>query len=297
MLKNEIIRRAKEQGRKTLNEEEAKQVLKEYGVPVVMEHSVGTIDELEQSADKIDYPVALKGLGSRLTHKTERGLVKLNLKNKSELLSAAQFIKTAAGNDLEGFLIQPMIEGKREFVVGLFRDKQFGPTVMFGVGGVFTEAIGDTVFRIAPLDEKEAERMIDELHSQKLLGAFRGENAADKNALIKTLIGLSRIGLELEDVKEIDINPLVVSSDGRITAVDALIVLGEKEENQSQHNPVDAQAIGNLFYPKSIAFIGASAEFGKWGHLLFTNVIGGKYEGDIFLVNPKGGEIAVQKGI
>jgi succinyl-CoA synthetase beta subunit len=220
----EIIKKAKQQGRTTLNEEEAKQVLKEYGVPVVTERSIASIEELELSADKIDYPVVLKGLGARLTHKTERGLVRLNLKNKTDLLSAAQFIKTSAGSDLEGFLIQPMIEGKREFVVGLFRDKQFGPTVMFGLGGIFTEAIGDAVFRIAPLDEREAARMIDELHSQKLLGAFRGEKAADKNELIKTLIGLSRIGLELEDVKEIDINPLITNKDGSF-AVGARIIL------------------------------------------------------------------------
>ncbi len=295
MAKREIIQKAKQQGRSTLTEAEAKQVLKEYGVPVVEEKSVASIEELEITADKMDYPVVLKGLGARLTHKTERGLVKLNLKSKNDLLNAAQFIKKAAGDDLEGFLIQPMMEGKREFVAGLFHDKQFGPTVMFGLGGIFTEAIGDVVFRIAPLDEKEAAGMLDELKAKKLLGAFRGEKAADKNALIKTLVGLSRIGQEISDIKEIDINPLLVSPDGKITAVDALIVLGEKVETQSQRVPVDVQAIGNLFYPKSIAFIGASAEFGKWGHLLFTNVIGGKYEGEIHLVNPKGGEIAGRK--
>ena len=178
-------------------------------------------------AEKTGYPLVLKGLGSRLTHKTERGLVKLNLKNKEDVRSAALYIKDAAGSDLEGFLIQPMLEGKREFVAGLFHDDQFGPTVMFGLGGIFTEAIGDVVFSIAPLDENEARKMIGELDAQKLLGEFRGEKAVDKEAFIKTIVGLSKIGTEIPEIREIDINPLLVTADGKVTAVDALIVLGK----------------------------------------------------------------------
>ena len=120
-----------------LTEAESKEVLKKYGIPVVEEKAVNTIEETYIAAKKIGYPVVLKGLGSRLTHKTEKGLVKLNLKNKEDVRSAALYIKEAAGRDLEGFLIQPMLEGKREFVAGLFRDEQFGATVMFGLGGNF----------------------------------------------------------------------------------------------------------------------------------------------------------------
>ena len=232
MEKLEIIEKAKSQKRTALTEAEAKEVLKKYGIPVVEEKAVKTIEEAEIAAKKIGYPVVLKGLGSRLTHKTEKGLVKLNLKNKEDVRSAALYIKEAAGSDLEGFLIQPMLEGKREFVAGLFHDEQFGATVMFGLGGIFTEAIGDVVFRLAPLDDNEARKMIDELHAQKLLGAFRGEKAPDKDALIKTLVGLSRIGMEMPEIKEIDINPLLVTADGKVTAVDALIVLGENKKKK-----------------------------------------------------------------
>jgi acyl-CoA synthetase (NDP forming) len=290
-----IIEQAMLQKRNTLTEAESKIILKKYGVPVVEEFSVPTIKDVAAAAEEIGYPLVLKGLGARLTHKTERGLVKLNIKNKEELSGAALYIKDAAGSDLEGFLLQPMLEGKREFVAGLFHDDQFGPTVMFGLGGIFTEALGDVVFRIAPFDEKEAAAMIDELHTQKLLGAFRGEKQPDKQALIRTLVGLSRIGCEIKEIKEIDINPLLVTADGKVTAVDALIVLGGKKEQSLKRLPVETQAIGKLFYPKSIAFIGASAEFGKWGHLLFINVVAGKYQGPIYLVNPKGGEIAGRK--
>ena len=295
MEKLEIIKKAKSQKRTALTEAEAKEVLKKYGIPVVEEKVVKTIEETEIAAKEIGYPVVLKGLGSRLTHKTEKGLVKLNLKNKEDVRSAALYIKEAAGSDLEGFLIQPMLEGKREFVAGLFHDEQFGATVMFGLGGIFTEAIGDVVFRLAPIDDNEARKMIDELHAQKLLGAFRGEKAADIKALIKTIVGLSKIGTEIPEIREIDINPLLVTADGKVTAVDALIVLGEVPDKKTTHVAVAPKAIGRLFYPKSIAFIGASAEVSKWGNLIFTNVVAGKYQGKIYLVNPKGEEIADRK--
>jgi acyl-CoA synthetase (NDP forming) len=295
MGKIEIIEKAKSQKRTTLTEAEAKEVLKQYGVPVVEEKVVNTIEEAKATAEKISYPVVIKGLGANLTHKTEKGLVKLNLNNNEEVQAAAIYIKEAAGNDLEGFLVQPMLEGKREFVAGLFQDKQFGPTVMFGLGGIFTEAIGDVVFRIAPIDESEARRMIDELKAQKLLGAFRGENAPDKEAIIKTLVGLSRIGMEIPDIKEIDINPLLVSAEGKVTAVDALVVLGKTKDKKDYAVQVDLKGVWKLFYPKSIAFVGASANISKWGHLMFSGVVAGKYQGEIYLVNSQGREIAGRK--
>ncbi|MGA3279726.1 MAG: acetate--CoA ligase family protein [Smithella sp.] len=295
MEKIDILEKVKSQKRTTLTEAEAKEVLKKYGIPVVEERAVNTIEETEIEAQRAGYPVVVKGLGSRLTHKTEKGLVKLNLRSKEDVRSAALYIKEAAGNDLEGFLIQPMLVGKREFVAGLFCDEQFGATVMFGLGGIFTEAIGDVVFRLAPFDEEEARKMIDELHAQKLLGAFRGENAPDKDALIKTLVGLSRIGMEIPDIKEIDINPLLVTAQGKVAAVDALIVLGNTTNQKARPLPINPKSIGNLLYPKSIAFVGASANISKWGHLIFSNVIAGKYQGKIYLVNPQGKDIAGRK--
>lgn len=292
MNPTEVIAKTIAEKRTALTEAEAKAVLKNYNIPVVDEIIYNDINDLHIAAPKISYPVVLKGLGSKLTHKTEKGLVKLNIKTQEDLLAAAVYIKEAAGDDLEGFLLQPMLEGKRELVAGLFFDAQFGPAIMFGLGGVFTEAIGDVVFRLAPLDAGEARIMISELHAQKLLGNFRGEKAPDRDALVKVLVGLSEIAMTIPQIKEIDINPLLVSPDGRVTAVDALIVLGERGQQKITHVPVGPLAIRNLFYPKSIAFVGASDDLSKWGQLMFTNVIAGNYEGKIYLVNPKGGEIA-----
>lgn len=291
----ERIRKAKREGRTALTEAESKEILRIFGVPVVAESVAATPEEAVTKAHAIGFPIVLKGLGSKLTHKTERGLVRLNLKDEGEVLEAAAAVGAAAGEDLEGYLIQPMLSGRREFVAGFFHDAQFGPVVMFGLGGVFTEALNDVVFRIAPIDEREAGEMIDELRSRKILGPFRGERAAGRDLLIRTLTGLSRIGLELPDVTEADINPLLIGPDGQAVAVDALMILGSRPAAQALRPPIDPIAIGKLFYPRSIAFVGASGTFGKWGYMLFCNVVAGGFRGPIFLVNSKGEDIAGRK--
>jgi acyl-CoA synthetase (NDP forming) len=262
-----------------LNEAEAKALLKEFGVPVVPETVVANYDEAISVAKELGYPVVIKGLGSALAHKTERGLVHLNLSNSRDIQNAVTAIITAAGDDLDGLLIQPQIQGKRELVAGLFRDPQFGPVIMFGIGGVFTEAFADVTFRLAPITESDAEDMLTEIRATALLGKYRGEAALNRKQIIQTLSGLSRIGVELPQIVEIDINPLLASSDGRLWAVDALVVPGEADVVQQLPPPVAPDAIGAIFYPKSIAFIGASGEMGKWGHMLMSNTISGGYEG------------------
>ena len=183
-IKN-LLEQAKNEGRKALTEAEAKQVLSLYGIPVVNESVAATVEEAIQLSAIIGFPVVLKGLGAKLTHKTDRGLVYLNLKNPDEVTAAAKAIAGAAGGDLEGYLVAPMIRGRREFVAGMFCDPQFGPVVMFGLGGIFTEALGDAVFRVAPLEEHEAESMLDELHAARLLGTLprRGGGFAGRRLL------------------------------------------------------------------------------------------------------------------
>jgi len=129
--------KAKGEGRTTLTEAEAKQLLGQFGVPVVQEEVAVSAAKAAAAAGRMGFPVVLKGLGAKLTHKTERGLVRLNLDSRQQVLRAAKEIAEAAGADLEGFLVQPMLMGQREFVAGLIRDPQFGPVVMFGLGGVF----------------------------------------------------------------------------------------------------------------------------------------------------------------
>lgn len=290
-----MLDQAKQEGRKALTEAEAKQILNLYGVPVVSESVASTHQEAVKAAEKFGFPVVLKGLGTKLTHKTERGLVHLNLKDAQAVLEAAKAIEQSAGKDLEGYLVSPMIKGKREFVAGMFCDPQFGPIVMFGLGGIFTESLGDVVFRVAPLDERDAESMLDEIRSAKLLGPFRGDAPVFRKEIVKTLVALSRMALDWEAITEVDINPLLVGADGHMTAVDALIILGERPVEVAARPPVDPREIGNMFTPKSVAFIGASAQLGKWGNMLMTNVLAGGYEGEVYLVNPKADTIAGRK--
>jgi len=273
-------------------ENESKRILKAYDVPVTHEIIATNSGEAVNAAIGIGFPVVLKGLGAGILHKTEMGIVHLNLNDPDAVKKAVSAIQKDAGDKLEGFLVQPQLKGKREFVAGMFRDPQFGPVIMFGLGGIFTEAFSDTAFRIAPLTETDAAEMIDAIKAKKLLGKFRGEAAVNRRQIIDALMGLSRLSLEQPRISEIDINPLIAMSDGNICAVDALIIAGAETEKKKYLPAISSDHIGSLFYPKSIAFVGASSQFGKWGHTLFTLTVSGGYEGRIYLVNPKGGSIA-----
>ena len=287
-----LIRKARDEGRTALTEAESKELLRNYGLPVVDEYIAANLDEAVIKAEAAGFPVVVKGLGARLSHKTERGLVKLNLKSAEEVRIAAGEIVAGAGDDLEGLLIYHMVEGRREFMAGLFHDAQFGPVIMFGLGGIFAEALADVTFRIAPLDETHAHDMIKKIRAVDLLGKFRGEASVRSEQIVRVLVGLSRLGMEHPEVREVDINPLLAGPDGRVTAVDALVIVGDIPQKKSVRPLADQRAMRNFFHARSIAFVGASATFGKWGYTLFTNVIAGNFQGEIYLVNPKGGKIA-----
>jgi len=289
---DKLIKKSIKSRDKALSESDSKLFLKKFQIPVIEEIIVSNKNEAVKAAEKIGFPVVVKGLGAKLLHKTELGLVHLNLTDSQSVENAAISISEKGGDKLEGFLIQPQLTGKREFVAGLFQDDQFGPVVMFGTGGVFAEALSDVTFRIAPLTKTDAKQMLDEIKAHSLLGNFRGENAVDRDRLMDTLLGLSQIGMEHPEVSEIDINPLIISADGSVCAVDALVVLDVKATNDQYLPSVDPASIRSIFYPDSIAFVGASAQIGKWGYTLLINTASGGFKGNLFLVNPKGGTIA-----
>jgi acyl-CoA synthetase (NDP forming) len=240
--------------------------------------------------------VVLKGLGANLTHKTERGLVKVNLRSVAEVRRAYREITQSAGPDWEGCLIQPLVAGKREFVAGMFRDAQFGPAVMFGLGGVFTEAIGDVTFRIAPVSGIQADKMMDEIKASRLLGDFRGEQAADREQLRQVLMGLSRLGMDYPEIKEVDINPLIVAPDGSVKAVDALVVLQagnavsavrEETEAQIESRAVEIRAaLDAVTHAKAVAVIGATRVLRGFPGM-FGCMRNFGFRGRLYPVNPK----------
>ena len=165
----------------------------------------------------------MKASGARLLHKTEVGGVALNLRTAEDVRQAGRRLAALPGCD--GLLVAEMVPGDREFACGLTRDPQFGPCVMFGLGGVLTEALADAVFRVAPLTRLDALEMLQEIRAVKLLGAFRGQAPADLDSLAGILIALGEIGLRYPEIREIDLNPVKIRPDGAPVVVDALIAL------------------------------------------------------------------------
>ena len=219
-----LIDQALKDRRTALSEYESKQVLASYGIPVTLEELVINPEDLSQAIHKIGYPLVMKGCAAEIAHKTERGLIRVDVRNEDEAHTAFKEITAAMDGGEKAVLVQQMIKGQRELVVGLTRDPQFGPCVMFGLGGIFTEILEDTSFRVAPIEKRDALEMILEIKAHKILEAIRGMEPVDKDMLANILIAVGRLGIENEAVKEIDINPVIISR-GKPVAVDALVVL------------------------------------------------------------------------
>jgi acetyl-CoA synthetase (ADP-forming) len=222
-----IINNALEEGRRRLSEYESKRVLASYQIPVTREILVESSSDVIPAAHEVRYPVVMKGCSPEIAHKTERGLVRTDIRNDGEALDAFNDIMARMHGIKGAVLVQEMAKGKRELAIGLTRDPQFGPCVMFGLGGIFTEILEDVSFRLAPLERKDALEMMDEIKAHKMLGAIRGMKPVDRDRLSDMLISIGRIGMRNERIKEIDINPVIIVED-RPIAVDALVVLQPK---------------------------------------------------------------------
>lgn len=219
-----IIESALERNQSALSEFESKQILSAYGIPVTREALVSQIDEAKAAASEIGYPVVLKACSPDLTHKTEKGLIRIDLRDENDLAEAFGKLQTQMGGQDGALLVQEMVKGQREFVLGMTRDPQFGPCVMFGLGGIFTEVLEDVSFRMAPIEMRDALEMMNEIRAHKLLDAIRGMDAVDRESLGESLIAVGRIGMEHEEVSQIDVNPMIARG-SRTIAVDALVVL------------------------------------------------------------------------
>jgi len=212
--------------RRTLSEHDSKRLLATYGVPTVAEALAADAEAAVARAREIGFPVALKLCSAAIAHKTERNLVRLGLADDEAVRAAGADLlgRRGVGEEDAALLVQRMVAGRRELIAGLVRDRQFGPCVMLGLGGVLAEALEDVVFRVAPLERIDAYEMMDDLRTTRVLGPFRGEPAVDRELLANVLCGLGRLGLERADVASVDVNPLIVSGSS-IVAVDALVEL------------------------------------------------------------------------
>ncbi len=225
----EIFQRAREQGRTALFEHEAKELMGLHGGQQFLSRLVHSADEAVVAAAEMDGPVAMKIVSSEILHKSDAGGVQLNLTDEGEIRAAYDAImKGAAQYDpaarIEGAMVEPMLKTGLELIVGTKMDDQFGPVIMFGIGGIMVEVLKDVVFRVLPISERSARKMIDEIRSVELLNGFRGNPPVDRKALKNLLLTISEIVGSYKDIQEIDLNPVIAYEDGFAIA-DARILL------------------------------------------------------------------------
>jgi len=278
----------------TLSESASKALLSSFGVPLGRESEVTSVDEAVVAAEAIGFPVVVKLCGDRIAHKTERGLVRLRLGDAEAVRAAATDLLASARPDdgTVSLLVAEMVSGNREFIAGLVRDPQFGPMVMLGVGGILAEAIGDVVFRPAPLDPVTADEMIDGLVTRDLLGEFRGESAVDRDALARVLLGLGRLAVDRPEVASVDLNPVIVDRRGRPVAVDALVEIGSVATTRAVPRPSPTpEQFAALFEPRGVLVTGASTHPGKFGFVSLHNILAAGYRGAVYGTNLQGEEV------
>ncbi len=279
---------------RTLSESDSKEILRPFGIPFAAERVVRTADDAAETTTSLNLPVAVKLCGDQIAHKSERGLVRLDLRTAGDVHRAsAELLDAVVPSDGDvTLLIAEMIKGKREFIVGMVRDEQFGPCIMLGVGGILAEAIADVVFRPVPLSLDSAMSMIDALKTRMLLDEFRGEAAVDRAALAECLVAVSRATETNHSVASIDINPVIIRADGSPVAVDALVEIFDRVDGSADPAPprhrFPEDSFRALFDPKGVLVAGASSHPGKFGFVSLHNILASGYEGRVAGTNLQG---------
>lgn len=277
--------------RTTLSEAASKQLLMPFGVPFAQERECSTQAQAIEAANQIGYPVVIKLSGKHIAHKTERGLVRLNITDamKAEQACIDLMALVTSADGAVSFLVAEMVKGDRELIVGIINDPQFGYMVALGIGGIFAEAIDDVVLRPLPVSFDEAIQMIDEVHHQTIIGAFRGSQPINRDQLAQVLSSMGDVCAAHPEIESLDINPLIARIDGSLVAVDALIEIGRQHqspENTSADEFVPTREHFNaLFNPRAIVVIGASSHPGKFGFVSLHNALVNNFAGGVFATN------------
>jgi acetyltransferase len=225
-----MIDRAKEEERDLLLSE-AVAVLEHYGIPTAEGMPAGTAEEAQEAAERIGYPVAMKVIAEQISHKSDVGGVQLNLRNTPAVVEAFEDMLNRIHQaypevKVDGVLVQPMITGGRELILGGRQDPQFGPVVLVGLGGIFVEIFEEVAVRVAPISRRDAMEMIEELRGAPILKGARGHKRSDIDAVVDALLRLSQLLVEFPEIRELDVNPLrVFHEDGGCCALDARIIL------------------------------------------------------------------------
>ncbi len=222
---SEIIKNYLNQGKKVLTEFESKELLAKIGIPITKQKLTSDKNDVVKFADEIGYPVVMKLMADDVVHKSDAGAVKLNLQNKDEIEKSFDELMSIPSKSEKKINIQKMAdEPITEIIIGMTTDPQFGPALMFGIGGILVELLEDVSFRIAPIERFDANEMIHEIKGFPLLDGFRGKPKADIEAIIDALLKVSDLVIQNPEIYEMDLNPIFVYNSG-IVCVDARIIL------------------------------------------------------------------------
>ncbi|MFW9971323.1 MAG: acetate--CoA ligase family protein [Candidatus Odinarchaeota archaeon] len=224
----EFLKKKIETNQTVLTEFESKELLREIGIPVPDQKLTISIKETISAAENIGFPVVLKLIAEDIVHKSDTGAVKLNLKSKDDLEKAYNELMQIPTQKEKKISVQKMAdEPITELIIGMTTDPQFGPALMFGIGGILVELLEDVSFRIAPITEYDAKEMIHEIKGFPILDGYRGKPKADIDAIVDTLLKISDFVVEHEEINEMDLNPIFIYKKGLI-CVDARIILHKK---------------------------------------------------------------------
>ena len=274
-----------------ITEETAKNILTAYDIKVPQFALVNDVETAVKEANSIGYPLVAKIVSPQILHKTDVGGVKIDLKNEDDVKSAFNdmYDRLSKRYDVKGVLLEKMVPKGVEIIVGLQNDPQFGPVIMVGLGGIFTELFKDVSFRVLPLTKTDALEMIEELQGKKLLKGYRGSQPINLDMLCDALVNIGKLGFDISSFYEsIDFNPIIVYPDSYYVA-DAKILLTDRPKYDvvSVAQP-NSKYMDLFFNAKSVALIGASPEIGKVGNSVLEALVKHDYKGKVFPVNAKG---------
>ena len=275
---------------KVITEESSKEILSEYGIKVPQYALVTSSDEAVKKSKEIGFPLVAKIVSADILHKTDLGGVKVGLRSEDEVKNAFDdmYHRLKEKFDVKGVLLEKMVPNGVELIIGLQNDSQFGPSIMVGLGGIYTELFKDVSFRVLPITKDDALKMLNSLRGSDILKGFRGSKAVNMDMISEAIVNIGTLGVDLAGKYEsIDFNPVVVYPDGYFV-VDAKIILKEKSSDDaiSKANP-DASFMDLFFNPKSVALIGASPEPGKIGNSVMESLVKHDYKGKVYPVNAK----------
>ena len=276
---------------KVITEEVAKNILTAYDIKVPQFALVKDVETAVKEANSIGYPLVAKIVSPQILHKTDVGGVKIDLKNEDDVKSAFNdmYERLSKKYDVKGVLLEKMVPKGVEIIVGLQNDPQFGPVIMVGLGGIFTELFKDVSFRVLPITKIDALEMIEELQGKKLLKGYRGSQPINLDMLCDALVNIGKLGFDISSFYEsIDFNPIIVYPDSYYVA-DAKILLTDRPKYDivSVAQP-NSKYMDLFFNAKSVALIGASPEIGKVGNSVLEALVKHDYKGKVFPVNAKG---------